>query len=274
LSLIVKPAVIHIFGTRSKRRVNMRPLQTDLSIFGKLDLEKPPVGVRFEMKKPEGIEQLDKKMALCEMLVEAQNRATPFYITGENETCFGKQALGMAAGSPAFTRSGEMGVRFELFQDARANKKLFQNNPGMPPGTVGSVIFSALDAIDFEPDLLIIMAEARQAEVVLRAMTYSTGDIYESKTATALSCGWLLAYPYMSGKVNYFITGLGFGAIGRKAFEPGKVLISIPYNWIPTIAQNLKEMKWEITAYKLDKEEFDPWISGILAELAREFEGS
>jgi uncharacterized protein (DUF169 family) len=250
----------------------MRPLQTDLSVFGKLDLEKPPVGVRFSMRKPEGIERLDKKLGLCEMLVEAQNRATPFYITGENETCFGKQALGMLTGSPSFARSGELGVRFEIFQDARANKKLSQYNPGMPPGTVSYVVFSTLDAINFEPDLLIIMAEARQAEIVLRAMTYSTGEIYESKTSTALSCAWLFVYPYLSGKVNYFVTGLGFGSIGRKAFEPGKVLISIPYNWIPTIAQNLEEMKWDLTAFTIGRDGFDKWVKDLQEELAREFQ--
>jgi len=107
---------------------------------------------------------------------------------------------------------------------------------------------------------------------VLRAMTYSTGELYESKTSTALSCSWLYAYPYISGKVNYYITGLGFGSIGRKVFEPGWLLIAIPYNWLPTIAQNLKEMKWELTAYTLGREKFNQWEKGILQDLAREFQ--
>ena len=248
----------------------MRPLQTDLSIFGKLDLEKPPVGVKYLFRKPEGIEQLDKKMALCEMLGEAQQRGTPFYFTRENETCFGAQALGMVTDAPSAAASGELGVKLELFQDARANKKLFQYNPNLGKGTVNYAVFAPLDKITFEPDLLILQTDARQAEIVLRAMTYSTGELYESKTSTALSCTWLYAYPYVSGKVNYFITGLGFGSIGREVFEPGWVLIAIPYNWIPTIAQNLKEMKWELTGYILGKEKFDKWEKGILGELARE----
>lgn len=250
----------------------MRPLQTDLSIFGKLDLEKPPVGVKYLFSKPEGIEQLDTKLALCEMLGEAQQRGAPFYFTKENENCFGKATLGMMAESPAFAESGELGVKLEIFQDARANKRLFQVNPGLPKGTVNYVVFSPLDKINFEPDLLILMTNARQAEIVLRAMTYSTGELYESKTSTALSCSWLYAYPYISGKVNYYITGLGFGSIGRKVFEPGWLLIAIPYNWLPTIAQNLKEMKWELTAYTLGREKFNQWEKGILQDLAREFQ--
>ena len=50
----------------------MKPLQTDLSIYEKFNFENPPVGVKFLPGRPEGIEQLDKSMALCEMVNEAQ----------------------------------------------------------------------------------------------------------------------------------------------------------------------------------------------------------
>ncbi len=251
----------------------MKPLHTDLSVFSKLNLEKSPVGVKYLFRKPEGIKRLDKKLALCEMLKEAQQSKEPFYFTREDEVCFGAQTIGMAGDggpSPSFAASGELGVKLEIFQDARANKQLFKNNPGLAGGTVNYAVFAPLDTITFEPDLLILQAEPKQAEIVLRAMTYSTGELYESRTSTALSCSWLYAYPYISGKVNYYITGLGFGSIGRKVFEPGWVLIAIPYTWLSTIVQNLKEMKWELIAYTLSKEEFTKWEKGILAELAQE----
>jgi uncharacterized protein (DUF169 family) len=251
----------------------MRPLQTDLTIFKKFNFEKPPVGVRYLFSRPEGIEKLDKSLALCEMLPEAQRRDAPFYFTRENESCFGKQALGMTADkSLPFAESGELGVRLEVFQDARANKNIARQNYSLGKGTVNYVIFAPLDKISFEPDLLVLMANARQAEIVLRAMTYSTGEIYESKTSSVLSCSWLYVYPYLAGKVNYFITGMGFGSIGREVFTPGWVLISIPYNWLGTIAQNLKEMKWELTAYSLGKSQFVQWEKGIIENLARDLQ--
>jgi uncharacterized protein (DUF169 family) len=250
----------------------MRPLKTDLSIFGKLELEKPLVGVKFLFHKPEGIEQLDKSLALCEMLPEAQRRGVAFYFTRENENCFGSSVVGMAENgpSPSFAQSGELGVKLEIFQEQRANKRLFQINPGLPRGTVNYVVLAPLDKITFEPDLLLFMVNATQAELILRAMTYSTGEMYDSKTTTALSCAWLYAYPYITGKVNYYISGMGFGSIGREALEPGWVLIAIPYNWIPTIAENLKEMKWKLTAYTLGREKFLQWEHGILQQLAQE----
>jgi len=249
----------------------MRPLQTDLSIFGKLKLEKSPVGIKYLFRKPEGIEQLDKKMALCEMLSEAQRREDPFYFTKENEICFGKQTLGMMSGEgPSFAKSGELGVRLGIFQEARANKKITRHNYNLDSGTVNYVVFAPLDKITFEPDLLILLTDATHAEIVLRSMAYSTGDMYESKVTTSLACSWLFVYPYLTGKVNYFITGLSFGGISIEAFPPGWVLTSIPYTWLPTIAQNLKEMEWKPKAFTLGRDKFLQWEKEILQQLARE----
>jgi uncharacterized protein (DUF169 family) len=174
--------------------------------------------------------------------------------------------------SPPFAESGEFGVILEIFQDARANKNLAKQNYALDKGTVNYVVFAPLDKISFEPDLLVFMATPRQAEILLRAMTYSTGEIYESKTSTALSCSWLYVYPYITGKVNYYITGMGFGSIGREVFAPGWVLVSIPYQWLSVVTQNLKEMKWDLTAYTLGKEKFIQWEKSILDKLARDFQ--
>ncbi len=253
----------------------MRPLQTDLSVYKRFNFEKPPVGVKYLFFKPEGIAQLDKKLALCEMLPEAHRTENPFYFTKDNENCFGRQALGMMGDkSPPFAESGEFGVQLEIFQDARANKNLAKQNYTLDKGTVHYVVFAPLDKISFEPDLLVFMATPRQAEILLRAMTYSTGEIYESKTSTALSCSWLYVYPYLAGKVNYYITGMGFGSIGREVFPPGWVLVSIPYKWLPVVTQNLKEMKWDLTAYTLGKEKFIKWEKSILDKLASDFQQS
>ena len=71
----------------------MRPLQTDLSIYKKFNFERPPVGVKFLFQRPEGIEQLDKSLAFCEMLKEAHQRGTSFYFTKENENCSGMSGI-------------------------------------------------------------------------------------------------------------------------------------------------------------------------------------
>jgi len=58
--------------------MSMRPLKQDLSIFEKLGLEREPIAIKYEYFKPEGFEQLDKALGLCEMVKEAEQRKHPF----------------------------------------------------------------------------------------------------------------------------------------------------------------------------------------------------
>jgi len=247
----------------------MRQLNQDLSIYNKFNFEKPPVGVKFLLNKPEGIEQIDKSLPFCEMFKEAQQREAPFYFSKENENCVGKQALGMEE-MQLFVESGLVGPKLGIYQEPRANNNIYQYVYTFNPGIVNHVAFSALDKLTFEPDLLILTATPSQAEIVLRAMSYSTGEIWEPKLAPVLACSWLYIYPYQSGKVNYMITGMTFGAKAKEVFEEGWILITIPYQWIPTITQNLKEIDWVLPAYAEGKEQFLKREKRIFEEAIKE----
>jgi uncharacterized protein (DUF169 family) len=250
----------------------MRPLQTDLSIYSKFKFERPPVGVNYFFHKPEGIEKLDKPLGLCEMAKEAQQRGTPFYFTKDEENCIGKVFLGMMDDTPHRSDGGMLGVKFKLFRDGRTNLRLRTFVPLMDAGSVNYVVFSPIDKLKFEPDLLFIVANTSQAEILLRAMTYSSGEMYESRATIVGVCASLFVYPYLTGKVNYTPTGLSYGMKGRQVFPDGLILISIPYQWIPTITQNLNEMEWVPPGYKLGREEFIEWDAKITQETAAESE--
>jgi len=136
---------------------------------------------------------------------------------------------------------------------------------------VNYVAFSPIDKLTFEPDVLIITATPSQAEIVMRAMSYSTGELYNSKTTPVMGCAWLYIYPYQSGKVNYLIPEMIHGMKGRELFAEGAILISIPYQWIPTIAQNLQEMKMHLPSHT-SKEQYLSEFGKIIGELAQESE--
>jgi len=246
----------------------MRPLQTDLSIFNKLKFEKPPVGFKFLYFKPEGIKQIDKRLAFCEMIKEAQQRESPFYFAKENEDCFGTVSLGMELMS-SWGKGGEFGAALEIFQEPRANARIYQYVPKFPEGTVNYVAVSALDKLTFDPDILILVATPAQAEIVLRAMSYSTGEIWESKTTGVLGCAWIFVYPYQSGKINYVPTGMTFCGKALQRFPEGGILISIPWDWIPTITQNLKEMKWVLPSYTDGREKYLKRRDNCIAKLTQ-----
>lgn len=249
----------------------MKPLKTDLSIYNQFKFDRVPVGVNFFFHKPEGIEKLDKQLGLCEMIKEAQQRGKPFYFTGEEENCVGKVFLGMGADRPHRSDGGILGVKLELFQQGRANLRLRSFVPSLDRGSVNYVVMSPIDKLGFEPDLLIFVATPSQGEILLRAMTYSTGQPYESRGTLVGNCGSVFVYPYLSGKVNYTITGLSYGMKGKQVFPEGLMLISIPYQWIPTITENLKEMKWVPVGYTInDRDKFVEFDEKITKEIAEE----
>ncbi|MCS7114576.1 MAG: DUF169 domain-containing protein [Nitrososphaerota archaeon] len=229
--------------------------ELDLEIFDKLNLERKPVGVKFSYLKPEDFKKLDKKSRLCEFISEAQKADRAFYIDKENEDCYGKKVLGME-GFPAFAESGLIGSELKIFQDPRANARLYYRVPILRPGTVNYVIFSPIDKLMFNPDLIIVTANVSQAEVILRAMTYSTGEPWVSKHTFVLGCAWLFVYPYITGKMNYVVSGMTFGSKVVKEPPEGYIVISIPHDWIPVITRNLREMPWSLPSYEGKEKHF------------------
>ena len=247
----------------------MRKLETNLSILHRFDFEYAPVGVKFLFGRPEGIEKLDKPAPLCEMIRVAQKRGTPFYFSRSEEDCFGRVVLGMEE-APIFAEAGLLGDKFGVYEEPRANQRIYQHVPRFAKGTANYAAFSVLDALTFEPDLLILMATPSQAEIVLRAMSYSTGELWESVKTPVLSCSWIFAYPWLTGKVNHMVTGMAFGSKAREVFPEGWILISIPWDKIPVIITSLEKMTWDLPSYTEGREKFMEREARIKEEGARE----
>jgi uncharacterized protein (DUF169 family) len=103
----------------------------------------------------------------------------------------------------------------------------------------------------------------------MRAMSYSTGELYNSRTTPVMGCAWLYIYPYQSGKVNFLIPEMVHGMKGRKLFAEESILISIPYQWIPIITHNLQEMKMHLPSHT-SKEQYLSEFGKIIGELIQE----
>ena len=103
-------------------------------------------------------------------------------------------------------------------------------------------------------------------------MTYSTGELYESRATSVGMCASLYVYLFLTGKVNYTVTGLSYGMNGRHVFPPGLIWMAIPCQWIPTVSQNLKEMKWVLPAYTMEREEYIAWDAKVRKETHQESE--
>jgi uncharacterized protein (DUF169 family) len=146
--------------------------------------------------------------------------------------------------------SGEFGAGLGVFKDARAAGRLYHYVPRIAKGVVNYVAFSPVDKLPYEPDVLIILANIDQAEILFRAMSYETGEMWSSNYSAAIGCSWLFVYPYINGKINFVTTGLGFGMRRRKLFPPGMQFISIPFDRLPSTLRILREMPWVPEPFK------------------------
>jgi uncharacterized protein (DUF169 family) len=227
----------------------------DLSIFNKFNFKMKPVGIKFLLFKPDGIEKLDKNMSICEMIREAQESA-PFYATLDNFTCVGPLLTGMADSDPVF-ESGHIGQSLHIFEEARANRRLYYYITKLERNSVNYVVFSSLDKLTFEPDVLILATDATQLEIILRAMCYSTGKMWTSKGTPVIACSWLLTYPYISGELNYIITDVSHGMKAKQVFPSGTILVSIPYDQLSHIIEGLQKIEWQPAMYTEGREAHD-----------------
>jgi hypothetical protein len=88
--------------------------------------------------------------------------------------------------------------------------------------------------------------------------------MWVSKFAPAIGCAWTYIYPYLTGELNYSITGLGHGMRRRRLFPEGRQIISIPFDLLFSMLQTLQDMPWVLPAYKSDGQKF---VRRLLIEL-------
>jgi uncharacterized protein (DUF169 family) len=222
----------------------MATKKRDYSVLDKFKFERKPVGLKFMMLRPAGIKRINKELNFCEMLKEAQ-QGHAFYVGPKDWVCVGieQMILGMAEPDPVLI-SGILGGEDKLFKDAAACRAMYNYLPYMPKNSVQYVAFAPIDKMTFEPDLLIITANLQQAQPILKSVNYSTGEPFVSKGTPVVACAWIYIYPVVSGELNYYVTGLGQGMNALNIFPPGLFLISIPFQRIPTVLENLKEIAY------------------------------
>ena len=233
----------------------MSVTHSDLAILEKLELDIQPTGIKFLTKLPEDLKKLGKKMTLCEMLKESQG-GNAFYAGVNDHTCdAGTYILGQTELRDQYI-NGEYGAGLGVFFDPRSASRLYHYIPRIGKNIVKYVALAPLSKLTFDPDVLIIFARTSQAEILLRAMSYKTGQMWSSRYSSAIGCAWMFVHPYLSGEINFGITGLGFGMKRRKLFPEGLQWISIPFIVLPAFLQSLKEMPWIPPPYKPDGIEY------------------
>ncbi len=227
--------------------------ENDKKLIEKLNLKYPCIAIRFALERPKCEHYDGDKLAFCQYVKVAQDTKKHFYIDSKDDACYGKLSLGMEPIQPV-TASGEAGKDFGCFKQQMPNRLLYKDLPMLPPETIRFVEFAPAVDCDFQPDLLFFVADIAESDIIMRATSYISGDLWESKSSPVMSCTWMYAYPLVSGKVNHITTGLYHGLKRRKAYPAGLRMISIPFNKFPEFFQSLEEMDWTLLAFREDEE--------------------
>lgn len=209
--------------------------------FADLNLAYSAVAVKLCRNRPEGYEQAEGSDMFCSYLKKAQEENRAFFITAENDKCMGKVVLGMVD-LETNHGSGQVGYEMGLFRSAAANARLYYEATILKRGVCNFVVFCPVALCDFDPDLVICIASTDGAQLLLRASSYISGDLWESKCSYVMSCAWTYTYPYVSGKVNHLFTGMHLGMKLAGLYPEGLHVIIIPYQKLDEVVTALTEM--------------------------------
>lgn len=210
--------------------------------FSDLELPYPAVAIKFCRNRPEGFQQAEGVDVFCSFLKKAQDENRAFFTTRENDECMGKVVLGMTD-LETNHGSGQVGYEIGAFRTAAANARLYHEAATLKRGVCNYVVFCPITLCEFNPDLVICIAPTEKAQLLLRATSYISGDLWESKCSYVMSCAWTYVYPYISGKVNHLFAGMHLGLQLKQSYPQGLHIITIPYQKLDEVVIALNEMK-------------------------------
>jgi uncharacterized protein (DUF169 family) len=208
-----------------------------------LGLVRQPVALRWSAKAGHDLPREVGKSRFCEKLDRA-TRGEAFYATLEEEECRGgAKYCGLRdAGSdwPAGMRTGEFLVARGIYKSVAAVQRAWHRNLAIEPGLFKALLFAPLASAGFEPDVVFVPCNARQAMELLHANAYDSGAGAVGADAAPI-CSSMAAVPYLTGKVTY-----GFGDVGSRghmSVGESEVMVSTPGSELARIVSNLEQMR-------------------------------
>jgi uncharacterized protein (DUF169 family) len=195
--------------------------KADYAIFSKFNFKRKPIAVKYSINNPTKMKPTNKLQALCELINEAQT-----------------------------------GPPFCMFKTPGANRRIYDYVPHFAKDAVKYITCATVDKMTFEPDLLIFTTDVPQAEILLRASSFHDGKMWHSQGSTCLACAWIFAHPYLNGRMNYTVSGLGYSMKARQALPEGHIIIVFPFDQISSLVENLNDMEWEPDFFRMGRDGF------------------
>lgn len=200
-----------------------------------LNFRGSPVAIALINDKPD-LEELDNKKRFCGMLNDPWLNGKSFYTTKEQHDCDGgAYHLGLKE-MPDEMKNGEfLYKKVGLFGSARAARRFFSSNIGVEPGTVKYACFSPLDKANFEPDVVVIICNAKDGMKLIEASAYETGICAEGLMGPI--CSTIVAAPFLTGKVTFCLADAG----SRQwlNINDDEMMVGIPFERLTSVVKGL-----------------------------------
>ena len=205
-----------------------------------LRFESLPIAISFSIEPPKGVKQMKGEMRLCQMLDKVRFDGEIFYTTSDNHQCDGGSgSCGMKEMRESI-KTGEFLSKMGLFGSKRAARRFINANPRIEYGTVKVVSFSPLDKVPFEPDVVVLICNAKQGMIIAEAFAYESGKRTLGMTGPPI-CSSIVAAPFLTGEVVYSFGD--HGARNNMKIKDDEVFVGIPAELLPCITENLGKMK-------------------------------
>ncbi|MDR2624200.1 MAG: DUF169 domain-containing protein [Methanobrevibacter sp.] len=169
-----------------------------------LQLNNSPVAIKLVLHKeeiPKELEKIDKKARHCEMVKKA-SEGKKFYGTSEDQSCKGGSAALGLENIPLNIETGEFYYKLGRFKTVGSGKRTMDRVPKIH-SKIFAILYSPLELADFQPDIIIMIANPKQGMLISQAIVYTLGGRIEANFAGIQSvCADAVAGPYTTRNPN------------------------------------------------------------------------
>ena len=207
----------------------------------RLGLENSPIAISFSAEPPQGLGEMKGAMRLCQMLDTVRLDGESFYTTSKNHQCDGGATSCGLRERNERSKTGEFLYKeLGLFGSKRAARRFINSNPRIESGTVNVISFSPLEKAGFEPDVVVLVCNAKQGMRIAEAYAFESGERATGMTGPPI-CSAIVAAPFLTGEVVY---SLGDNGVRRyMKIRDEEIFVGIPVELLSEIVENLGKLK-------------------------------
>jgi uncharacterized protein (DUF169 family) len=201
-----------------------------------LGLKRRPIAITLLPERPPE-EKLTERIRFCEMWSKAMEGET-VYATEKEEACGGgAYFMGLADMAPEQRNGTLLSRLYPLYATPMAAVRTNQQSPKIPQGTGLAVMCCPLEKAEVDADVVLMVCDSLTAMKLVDAALFETGGYVSGMTGPA-TCSVAVAYPYLSGQINYCLADVGAREYMKLA--RGELIVSIPGDKLVDLVINLE----------------------------------